>query len=110
MGLVRHWFPAMCRLLKIAGDSLSPEFEDGDFALASRIPFLLRLPRPGDVVAFRKPPYGLLVKRVERLEPDGELFVVGTRPESVDSRQFGSIRKRDLVGKVIWHVKKPAAR
>lgn len=103
-------FPAMCRLLKIAGDSLSPEFEDGDFVLVSRIPFLFRPPKPGEVVAFRKPPYGLLVKRVERLEPEGELFVVGTQPESVDSRQFGSIRKRELVGKVIWHVKKPATR
>ncbi len=73
----------------------------------SKIPFFFRSPRPGDVVAFRKPPYGLLIKQVEYLTPAGELFVLGTHVASVDSLQFGPIPTQTVLGKVIGHVKKP---
>ena len=98
----------MLRLLKVAGDSLLPEFQEGDFVLVSRIPFLLSPIKAGDVVAFRHPMYGTLIKRVERVAEDGEsLFVVGTHPNSVDSRQFGAIRREEAIGKLLWHIKKP---
>ncbi len=96
----------MFRILKISGDSLTPEYRNGDFVLVSKIPFLLRPVRAGDIVAFRQPGYGLLIKMVERLAPQGGgVFVVGTQPDSVDSRVFGEISPRQIVGKVIWHIK-----
>ena len=97
----------MMKILRITGRSLEPDFRDGDYVLVSKIPLLIRPVRRGDVVAFRKPPYGLLIKRVECLTPEGELFVLGTHTASVDSLQFGPIRRQDLLGKVIGHVKKP---
>ena len=97
----------MVRILRIEGCSLEPDFRDGDYVLVSKIPLLIRPARQGDVVAFRKLPYGLLIKRVEYLTPQGELFVLGTHAASVDSLQFGPIRRQDLLGKVIGHVKKP---
>ena len=97
----------MLKLLKIVGDSLTPGYEHGDFVLVSKIPFFLRSPSPGDVIAFHQPGYGLLIKRIQSITPDGALNVTGTHPESVDSRVFGAVRQKDLIGKVVWHIQKP---
>jgi len=97
----------MCRILRISGESLAPDYRHGDFVLVSKIPLLFRLPRPGEVIAFRQPGYGLLIKRVARLAPQGGgLFVVGAQPQSVDSRQFGEVLPGQVIGKVIWHIRR----
>ena len=98
----------MLKILKVTGDSLSPFFLEGDFVVVSKIPFFLRKPRSGDIVVFEHPTYGTLIKRVERLSPDGEeVYVIGEHPLSTDSRQFGPLPCRILLGKVIWHIRKP---
>jgi signal peptidase I len=96
----------MLRFLKIRGDSLAPEFSQGDFVLVSKIPFLLSRPAPGQVIAFHQPGYGLLIKRIQSIAVDGELNVTGSHPDSIDSRIFGPVRQKDIVGKVIWHIRK----
>lgn len=96
----------MLRLFKVRGDSLAPEYSQGDFVLVSKIPFFIAPPSPGDVIAFRQPGYGLLIKRIQNLSPEGGLNVIGNNPESVDSRVFGPVRRKDILGKVIWHVRK----
>ena len=99
----------MCKVLRVTGDSLSPFFLEGDFVVVSKIPFFLRKPRSGDVVVFRHPVYGTMIKRIEHLSPDGEeVYVVGEHPLSTDSRQFGALPRRLLQGLVIWHIRKPA--
>jgi phage repressor protein C with HTH and peptisase S24 domain len=96
----------MLKLLKITGDSLAPEYQNGDFVLISKIPFLFVTPSPGDIVAFRQPGYGLLIKRIQQLIPDGGANVIGSHPESIDSRVFGPVKKEYILGKVIWHIRK----
>jgi signal peptidase I len=96
----------MLKLLKISGDSLAPEYQIGDFVMISKIPFLFVPPSTGDIIAFRQPGYGLLIKRIQHITPDGELIVVGSHPESVDSRVFGPIKKENILGKVFWHIQK----
>jgi nickel-type superoxide dismutase maturation protease len=97
----------VCKLLKVTGDSLSPEVQEGDFVLVCKIPFLFAHPRPGDVVAFRNANYGTMIKRIEAVTPDRQgLFVVGTHPHSVDSRRFGTVPRHQIIGKVIWHIHK----
>jgi phage repressor protein C with HTH and peptisase S24 domain len=95
----------MLRLLKIMGDSLAPEYRGGDFVLVSKIPFFFAPPSAGNVVAFRQPGYGLLIKRIQQITPDGEVYVIGTNPLSIDSREFGPIRREAILGKVIWHIR-----
>jgi nickel-type superoxide dismutase maturation protease len=98
----------MFQLLRVTGESLSPLFQEGDYVLVAKSPFWLRRIRPGDVVVFRHAEYGTLIKRVERLSPEGDdLFVVGTHEWSTDSRQFGAIHRSDLIGKVVWSTHKP---
>ncbi|HSB65834.1 MAG TPA: S24/S26 family peptidase [Anaerolineales bacterium] len=96
----------MLRLLKVRGDSLAPEYSQGDFVLISKIPFLLVPPSPGDVIAFRQPGYGLYIKRIQNIKGDGGVNVIGDHPESVDSRVFGPVERKDILGKVIWHIRK----
>ena len=96
----------MLRVLKIRGNSLAPEFSQGDFVLVSKIPFFLTPPSPGDVIAFHQPGYGLLIKRIQNLIQDGGVNVIGNHPESVDSRIFGPVKQQHIIGKVIWHIRK----
>jgi phage repressor protein C with HTH and peptisase S24 domain len=98
----------MLSLLKVAGDSLSPEYAEGDFVLIAKIPFWLSPIKPGDVIVFRHHAHGLMIKRVACLLPDGaEIEVIGAHPDSQDSRTFGPINRRLVVGKVIWRIRKP---
>jgi signal peptidase I len=95
----------MLRWIKIRGDSLLPDFHEGDFVLISKIPFFFRSPSPGDVVVFRVSPYGTLIKKIEWTDPGQRvLYVVGSHAASLDSRSFGPIDREALLGKVIWHI------
>ena len=100
----------MFRLLKVTGDSLYPAYRQGDFVLITKIPFLLNSIQRGDVIVIEHPVYGTLIKRVESVSADrGAYYVLGVHENSVDSRQFGPVDRQELVGKVIWHISKPAA-
>lgn len=91
--------------MKVTGESLSPFFESGDYVLVAGRRALLRPLRPGDIVVFRHPHYGTLIKRIEWLTPDGrELFVVGTHPASTDSHSFGTIPREWVTGRMIWRI------
>ncbi len=94
------------KVIKVRGASLAPDYRDGDFVVTSTIPIFFRPPRPGDVVVFHQPGYGRLIKRVERIEPCGRLFVLGSGEGSVDSRTFGPIYTSDVQGIVLWHIPK----
>jgi nickel-type superoxide dismutase maturation protease len=97
----------MLRVIKVTGDSLSPEYREGDYVVVATIPFFLNRIQVGDVIVFRQPTYGTLIKKVAQVERDGDqIFVVGAHPNSVDSRQFGPIARQALIGRVIWHIPK----
>ena len=99
----------MLRVIKVTGDSLSPEYREGDYVVVATIPFFLNRIQVGDVIVFRQPTYGTLIKKVAQVEGAGnQFFVVGEHPYSVDSRQFGPITRQALIGRVIWHIPKPA--
>ena len=104
----------MIQFLKVTGESLSPFFQSGDYVLVVKIPAVLKRVKPGDVVVFRQPGYGTLIKRIESITPRSsispdlqEIYVLGTHPESTDSRTFGPVQRAALIGKVIWHIPAP---
>ena len=98
----------MLKLLKVSGSSLLPMYRDGDFVLVSKIPYFFGPIKPGDVIAFRHRLYGTLIKQVQSVAPgNAEIYVIGTEENSVDSRHFGPIGQKDVLGKSIWHIKKP---
>jgi type IV secretory pathway protease TraF len=102
------------RLMRIQGHSMAPALRPGTLVLVGARP--ARPPRRGEVVAARPAALGgrAVVKRVaglpgERVEHGGrawqlgddEYFLLGDRPEdSLDSRAFGPVADRDLLGPV----------
>jgi nickel-type superoxide dismutase maturation protease len=98
----------MLRVIRVTGESLSPQIREGDYVVITTIPFFLNRLRPGDVIVFRHPSYGVMIKRVERVLSEGDtLFVIGDHPHSLDSRRFGPVPRRDVVGKMVWHIARP---
>lgn len=98
----------MFRLIKVTGESLSPLFKDGDYVVITTAPFIIRKIKRGDIIVFRDDEVGTLIKKVKYVDPSlNALFVVGTHPSSVDSKQLGPISVKALIGKVIWHIPKP---
>lgn len=76
-----------------------PELKDGDIVLV-KPPENLQV---GDIVVakhpFRKTP---IIKRITEFSTCGKLFLRGDNPgESTDSRSFGEIPEKDILGKVI---------
>ena len=88
--------------MRVRGNSLRPQVQDGDIVLLLTWRRLWRL-KPGDRVVFRQPTYGTLIKKIERLDPVARsAFVVGAHAASVDSYEFGLVPVSCIVGKVIF--------
>jgi len=95
----------MIRLLRVTGDSLYPDIQAGDFVVLATSPLFLSRLQVGDVIVFRHPVHGILIKRVTRTTAE-DVFVAGTHKNSLDSHRLGSIPRQKIVGKMIWHIKK----
>jgi signal peptidase I len=97
----------MFRIHKVTGDSMSPDFQDGDFVILTTIPFYLNRLKIGDTIIFEHKLYGTLIKRIASFDPEtAEADGEGTRPDSLDSRRLGTIRRDAIRGKVIAHFSK----
>lgn len=82
-----------------------PTYAEGDQVLVDPRAYRSQPPAVGDVVLARHPTVAdtLIVKRVERVEPGGRLFLVGDNPdrfESTDSRQYGAVSPDRVIGRV----------
>ena len=95
----------MLKFVKVSGNSLEPEYREGDYVMVITFPFFHF--KRGDTVVFHHPNYGMMIKKIERVDSD-KIYVVGIHTDSIDSRQFGPINPKSVVGKVIWQIKKPA--
>jgi nickel-type superoxide dismutase maturation protease len=90
--------------VEVAGRSMMPTLEPGDWLLAVRAGRIER----GDLVVVRHPDQDLeLVKRVAGLPGEGDLgpdryLVVGDNPrESTDGRAFGPVSRAAIAGVVV---------
>ena len=97
----------MFRIHKVTGSSMSPDYQDGDFVFIATADFFRKRLKVGDVVIFEHKLYGTLIKRIASFDPKTyEVYVEGTRPDSLDSRRLGTIRQNAIRGKVIAHFPK----
>lgn len=91
----------MIKILRIQGESMMPEYQDGEFVLIWRT----SRPKVGDVVVFDNELYGILIKQVEKITEQG-VYVIGTGENSLDSRRLGPVNPEKIQGKVIWHIRR----
>ncbi len=126
-------------VFRISGESMMPNFQDGEFILVDRLSYIVATPQRGDVVILQfpgDPDRRKFIKRViglpgetvkidnnavfvngrqldeaylpkftpvapnlSRVLRSDEVFVMGdNRPNSDDSRFFGPVPKRNLIG------------
>jgi signal peptidase I len=98
----------MLRVFRIKGDSLYPEYRNGDYVITARSTLAFKRLKLGNIIAFKHPQYGMLIKQVTHIDREtGMLEVQGTILESIDSRSFGPIPMHSVLGRMIWHIKAP---
>ena len=87
-------------IFKVAGDSMSPTFKDGDAVMVSPDTRVA----PGDIV-LAKHPYKQsvkMLKRVTSIDENGRYSLAGDNPdESTDSRTFGTVPIEYIYGKAV---------
>jgi len=91
------------RRFRVEDDSMRPALEPGDYVLVNRWAYKFRPPAKGDLVVVRDPetPQRFLVKRVSAVPDAMQIRVAGDNADrSRDSRAFGPIATREIVGKV----------
>jgi nickel-type superoxide dismutase maturation protease len=89
----------------VEGSSMAPTINPGDWLIVDRQAYGQKDPRPGHVVLAIDPrdPAREIVKRVVNVSPHNEAWLEGDHPsESTDSRQFGPVPRKLVLGRVKW--------
>jgi nickel-type superoxide dismutase maturation protease len=86
---------------KIVGSSMSPSIGNGQIILVNRLAYLFNTPQKRDIIALHDPRGGkILIKRITKINRT-KYFVMGDNESaSTDSRVFGWIEKKAIIGKV----------
>lgn len=79
---------------------MEPTLRNRSIVLASSIPYLFLNPSISDIIVFQRGEK-TFIKRIQKIE-NGRYFLVGdNQNDSMDSRKFGWIHGKQIVGKVI---------
>lgn len=98
----------MLKIIKVTGNSLSPFFLSGDYVLVRKRTSSKDSFPSGSVVVFDHPIYGRLIKRVLSNDTESKTLIVGgDHKDSISSHKLGPIPYSSVVGKAIFHIKKP---
>ncbi len=90
----------MLQLFKISGNSLYPYYKNGQRVVCYKV-FKGTKIKVDDTVVFEKESYGMMIKRVKSID-DNTYFVEGTDPMSIDSRNFGTLKLKEIKYKVLF--------
>jgi signal peptidase I len=90
----------MIRLFRVSGHSLFPLFQDGQRVFCIKT-FPFSTLKVSDIVVFYKSPHGLMIKQIKSINKLA-YFLQGTDPFSIDSRDFGTIDKKEIKYKVLF--------
>ncbi len=90
---------------QISGNSMIPILKHGQVVLVNRLSYFLTEPKIGDLVALIDPrDKKVLIKRLARIK-NYQYFVLGeNKKQSTDSRAFGWLKKKDIIGKIIFKI------
>ena len=91
-------------LFLVEGDSMYPALKDGDFVMIDSYAKL----QIGDIVLAQHPfkQSVKIIKRIKEISPEGKYLLVGDNlSESSDSRAFGTLSAKDILGKAVCRLK-----
>jgi nickel-type superoxide dismutase maturation protease len=92
---------------EVAGESMVPALDPGDYVIVDRTAYRRRLPRKGHIVLARDPRPASegreIVKRVDHADLHGDLWLTGDNPDaSTASETFGAVPRKAIIGRVRW--------
>ena len=97
----------MFRIIKVEGESMFPEYNNGDYVIVSRFPLLFNMIRINSVLVFNSQDYGILIKKVAGMDKaQKRYFFKGTNQMSITTEMIGAIDDKDIIGAVLLHFKK----
>jgi len=80
---------------------MEPLIKNGEQIIISYIPYWFKNPQINDIVAFKEKSDKVLLKRIIQIK-SGKYFVKGdNQNDSLDSRNFGYISKKQILGEMI---------
>lgn len=86
---------------------MSPLYNDGDYVITTSIPILFNRIGENSVIVFNSPIHGILIKKVYMSDEDkGFFYVKGINPSSISSEKIGPVKRDQLIGTVLYHIKK----
>ena len=85
-------------IFKTSGHSMLPKIKNGSFFIVSSIPIRISGLNKEDIVVFKNENKNI-VKKIVKIE-NNLIFVEGENKS--DSKKFRPIKKREVIGKVIW--------
>ncbi|MEP6902599.1 MAG: nickel-type superoxide dismutase maturation protease [Actinomycetota bacterium] len=92
------------RAVLVEGDSMLPTLKNGDGILIDADAVISE----GDIVLAKHPfkKSVIILKRLAEIDENGNYFLVGDNPaESTDSRTFGAISAKHILGKAVCRLK-----
>lgn len=98
------WLLRQRRRFRVSGPSMMPFLQPGEEVLIDPAAYRNSNPDLGDVVVAEHPkqPGLRLVKRVIAVLDTGDCLLIGDNPDaSTDSRNFGAVSRKNILGKVI---------
>ena len=91
----------MIAIRRVSGISMMPTLNQGNLVIALRT----KKYQVGDIIIFTHNSLDI-IKRISSISGDS-FQVIGDNPKhSTDSRNFGSINRPDIIGRVIWPINK----
>lgn len=92
----------MLTLYKVTGNSMSPSFNDGDYVCALKKIKKLKVQQ---VVLVNHHAYGLIIKRIKKINIHGQLTLSGDNPhQGVSSEDIGTIEPAQVRAKVLFKI------
>jgi nickel-type superoxide dismutase maturation protease len=87
---------------RISGNSMLPVLKNGDYIVAIhywKIAF-----KCNDIVVVQHPTFGEIIKRIAKIDNNGDFWLNGDGSDTLSSLTMGAINKKSILGKMIWHI------
>ena len=85
------------KAVRVEGNSMLPTLKDGDIVIINSYAELAK-----NIIVLANHPYKQhvkIIKRISKIDENGNCFLIGDNPnESTDSRTFGIISPKDILG------------
>ena len=91
----------MLKRYKVFGDSMLPILKNGQQVIVEKFSYLFFNPKINDIVILKNPDNINIIKRITKKEGNSYFVEGDNAKESADSRKFGFIQKKEILGKVI---------